>query len=76
MKEDVMTCMPILKTMNLEIQQQALFEMFETYFDVDLDNCTMTHEAWIRHIVLALSDDKYLEKMMVCFQAYEDERNA
>ena len=60
----------------MKLDEQKLFSMFETYFDVDLDNCTMTHEAWIRHIVLALSDDKYLEKMMVCFQAYEDERNA
>ena len=60
----------------MKLDKQKLFEMFETYFDVDLDNCTMTHEAWIRHIVEALTDDKYLEKMMVCFQAYEDERNA
>ena len=60
----------------MKLDKQKLFEMFETYFDVDLDNCTMTHEDWIRHIVEALTDDKYLEKMMVCFQAYEDERNA
>jgi hypothetical protein len=60
----------------MKLDEQKLFSMFETYFDVDLDNCTMSHEAWIRHIVLALSDDKYLEKMMVSFQAYEDERNA
>lgn len=60
----------------MKLDKQALFEMFETYFDVDLDNCTMTHEAWIRHLVEALTDDKYLEKMVVCFQEYEDERNA
>jgi len=60
----------------MKLDKQKLFEMFETYFDVDLDNCTMTHEAWIRHIVEALTDDKYLEKMMVSFQEYEDERNA
>ena len=60
----------------MKLDKQALFEMFETYFDVDLDNCTMTHEAWIRHLVEALTDDKYLEKMMVDFQEYEDERNA
>jgi hypothetical protein len=60
----------------MKLDKQKLFEMFETYFDVDLDNCTMTHEDWIRHIVEALTDDKYLEKMMVSFQEYEDERNA
>ena len=60
----------------MKLDKQALFEMFETYFDVDLDNCLMTHEDWIRHIVEALTDDKYLEKMMVDFQEYEDERNA
>ena len=60
----------------MKLDEQKLFSMFETYFDVDLDNCTMTHEAWIRHIVEALTDDKYLEKMMVSFQEYEDERNA
>jgi len=60
----------------MKLDEQKLFSMFETYFDVDLDNCTMTHEAWIRHLVEALTDDKYLEKMVVCFQEYEDERNA
>jgi hypothetical protein len=60
----------------MKLDEQKLFSMFETYFDVDLDNCTMTHEDWIRHIVEALTDDKYLEKMMVSFQEYEDERNA
>jgi hypothetical protein len=60
----------------MKLDKQKLFEMFETYFDVDLDNCTMTHEDWIRHIVEALTDDKYLEKMMGSFQEYEDERNA
>jgi hypothetical protein len=60
----------------MKLDKQKLFEMFETYFDVDLDNCTMTHEDWIRHIVEALTDNKYLEKMMVSFQEYEDERNA
>jgi hypothetical protein len=60
----------------MKLDKQKLFEMFETYFDVDLDNCTMTHEDWIRHIVEALTDDKYLEKMMGSFQEDEDERNA
>jgi hypothetical protein len=60
----------------MKLDEQKLFSMFETYFDVDLDNCTMTHEDWIRHIVEALTDDKYLEKMMVSFQEYKDERNA
>lgn len=60
----------------MKLDEQKLFSMFETYFDVDLGNCTMTHEDWIRHIVEALTDDKYLEKMMVSFQEYKDERNA
>jgi hypothetical protein len=64
-EEDVMT-----------MQQQKLFQMFETYYDVDLDNCLMTHEDWIRNIVEALTDDNYLDKMMVFFKEYEAERNA
>ena len=55
-------------------QQQKLFQMFETYYDVDLDNCFMTHEDWIINIVDALTDDKYLEKMMVFFKEYAEER--
>ena len=43
-------------------QKHKLFEMFVTYYDVDLDNCFMTHEDWIINIVDALTDDKYLEK--------------
>jgi hypothetical protein len=55
-------------------QQQKLFQMFETYYDVGLDNCFMTHEDWIINIVDALTDDKYLEKMMVFFKEYAEER--
>jgi hypothetical protein len=36
----------------------------------------MTHEDWIRNIVEALTDDNYLDKMLVFFKEYEDERNA
>jgi hypothetical protein len=57
-------------------ERKELFEMFMTYFDVDLDNCTMTHADWIEHVVMALTDDSYLERMMVLFQDYEDERSA
>ena len=60
----------------MTMQQQKLFQMFETYYDVDLDNCLMTHEDWIRNIVEALTDDNYLDKMMVFFKEYEAERNA
>ena len=35
MKEDVMTCMPILKTMNLEIQQQAETLMRDNEYSVN-----------------------------------------
>ena len=55
-------------------QKHKLFEMFVTYYDVDLDNCFMTHEDWIINIVDALTDDKYLEKMMVFFKEYAEER--
>ena len=33
-----------------------------------------THEDWISNIVDALTDDKYLEKMMVFFKEYAEER--
>ena len=52
----------------MKTQKQKLFEMFVTYYDVGLDNCFMTHEDWISNIVDALTDDKYLEKMMVFFK--------
>ena len=50
-------------------QKHKLFEMFVTYYDVDLDNCFMTHEDWIINIVDALTDDKYAEERE-CETAY------
>ena len=52
------------------MKKQEIFDTIEGYYDVDLDNCTMTHEDWIKQIVEALTDDKYLEKMIVLFHEY------
>ena len=46
------------------------------YYEVDIDNCLMTHKDWIEEIANALTDKEYLNKLKKEVKEYEDERNA
>ena len=56
--------------------QKELKEIFTHYFEVDLDNCTMTTQDWIDELAQALSDKDYLKKFLREYAEYLDEINA
>jgi hypothetical protein len=54
-------------------EQQKLFAQFERYFDVDVENCTMTHTDWILNVVQALTDNDYGQTMQKLFKEQAEE---
>tara|TARA_R110000765_G_scaffold361358_1_gene451551 strand:- start:609 stop:785 length:177 start_codon:yes stop_codon:yes gene_type:complete len=44
------------------------------YYEVDLDNCLMTHKDWIKQIADALTDKDYLSKLKKEIEEYKNER--
>jgi len=44
------------------------------YYEVDINNCLMTHEGWIEQIANALMDKKYLSKLKKEVKEYKDDR--
>jgi len=58
------------------MEKQEIFNMIERYYDVDLDNCTMTHEDWINEIVTALTDYRYIDKFKLMLEEYNKEMSA
>ena len=47
------------------------------YYEVDLDNCNMTHEMWIKELVeCMINSDNYVKDFNLNLKQYDDERNA
>lgn len=44
------------------------------YYEVDLNNCTMTHKDWIEEIAKALTDKDYLDTLKKEIEQYHKER--
>ena len=45
------------------------------YYEVDLNNCTMTNEQWITEVVEALTDKDYLNNFNTELELYNNLRN-
>jgi len=58
------------------MEKHEIFNMIERYYDVDLDNCTMTHKDWINEIVTALTDYRYIDKFKLMSEEYNKEMSA
>ena len=45
------------------------------YYEVDINNCTMTNEQWIAEVVEALTDKDYLNNFNTELELYNNLRN-
>tara|TARA_R110001632_G_scaffold26526_1_gene71675 strand:+ start:949 stop:1143 length:195 start_codon:yes stop_codon:yes gene_type:complete len=59
----------------IEIEKKIIADLIY-YYEVDIDNCLMTHKDWIKEIANALTDKEYLSKLKEEVKEYKDERNA
>jgi len=50
----------------------SLKERLIHYYEVDIDNCNMTQEAWVEELAKAILDPNYLDKFN---NEYEDYLN-
>ena len=50
--------------------REELIQMFNHFYELDLDNCAMDHEAWIEQLVLALTDPNYLADFIKEYDQY------
>jgi hypothetical protein len=48
----------------------SLIEQLKTFYEVDIDNCNMTHEDWICEIAKAMSDPNYEQKFHKYYNEY------
>lgn len=52
-----------------------IIAMLEHYYEIDLDNCAMTHKAWIEELSKALTDTNYLNELILNYNEYLKEIN-
>lgn len=58
-----------------KLQLLSLKEMLSYYYEIDIDNCTMTNEMWIAELTKALVRPKeYLSYFIDEFDQYNNER--
>lgn len=55
--------------------EQEIINDLTFYYEVDLDNCTMTHQEWIKVVARALTDKNYLSELMEEIKQYKAERS-
>ena len=57
------------------IESNKLKENLIRYYEVDLDNCQMTHELWIEQLAKCmLNSEDYIKEFIKQLKDYEDER--
>ena len=56
------------------MNKQEIIDNLTYYYEVDLDNCLMTHKDWIEQVANALTDRDYLCDFRKEFNQYKEER--
>jgi formylmethanofuran dehydrogenase subunit A len=57
---------------DIEKEKKELTEKFNHYYELDLENCAMSHESWIAQLVDAIVDgkEKYLKNFNKEYKGY------
>ncbi len=45
-------------------------EMLMHYYELDLNNCHMTHQDWIRELSECITNEKYLDNFLKEYKQY------
>jgi HD superfamily phosphohydrolase len=53
-----------------ELTEESLIEMFKHYYEIDLNNCVMSHERWIEELVKAMKHENYLDEFLEAYDEY------
>ena len=56
------------------VNHENLREELEQYFEVDIDNCEMTHKSWINEIVLLMTTKDYKHELLNEVKFYQKTR--
>mgnify|MGYP003625405254 CR=1 FL=1 len=73
------TCFLLQKIKRLEdsiptTKLNEVRELMTHMFELDIDNCTMTHSQWIAEVAEALTDKNYLSDLVKDYRVYLSER--
>ena len=56
------------------VNHENLREELEQYFEVDIDNCEMTHKSWINMIVLLMTTKDFKNELLNEVKFYQKTR--
>jgi|TARA_R110000764_G_scaffold82273_1_gene162482 hypothetical protein len=51
-----------------------VIELMTHMFELDIDNCTLTHSQWVAEIAEALTNKNYLSDLVKEYKIYLEER--
>ena len=73
------TCFLLQKIKRLEdpittTKADEVIQLMTHMFELDIDNCTMTHSQWIAEVAEALTDKNYLSDLVKEYRVYLSER--
>jgi hypothetical protein len=53
-----------------------IISMLEHYYELDLDNCLMSHKHWVEIVASALTNKDYLKELQAEYKIYLEQINA
>jgi len=56
------------------MNKEQIIEMMLYIYEVDLDNCIMTHKAWITEVAEALTDPDYMDYLIKEYEECKEAR--
>ncbi len=54
--------------------ESKIIAKMEHFYELDLDNCIMSHKQWIEELAKALTDPDYLSNFLKDYKGYLEER--
>jgi len=57
------------------MSKQEIIEILKHFYELDLDNCVMSHEQWINEVAEAATEPDYINKKIKEHKEYLAERN-
>jgi len=58
----------------MKIEYKKLRDDLEFYYELDLNNCEMTHKSWINEITLLISNKDYKNEILKEIKEYKKTR--
>jgi hypothetical protein len=64
-----------MSKLSSKLSKEDLIKILSHYYELDISNCTMSHEDWIKQLAEAMTNPDYLKNFLIVYEHYKGEIN-